>query len=139
MGITHIAYPHTVSCNMSTLNVITLCFPPILCREVFPKSSLLFLCGFVPLSVNLIRIIIRAQASEPRASASPSVDLPPLLLPPPRFLPLHPPPPPLVDYTFRSFSRSSWCLLSSPKARATSWLTGASLPFISHFSVFAHR
>lgn len=43
--------------------------------------------NFVPLSVNLIRIIIRAQASEAWASASPSVDLP---LPPPHFFLFHP-------------------------------------------------
>lgn len=74
---------------------------------------------FVPLLVNLIRIIIRAQASEARASASPSVDLPLL---PPHFFPF--------------FFQSSAPLLSL-------WLSHLFVnqsirSCISHFTVFAN-
>lgn len=76
---------------------------------------------FVPLLVNLIRIIIRAQASEARASASPSVDLP---LPPPHFFPFFFP-----------------ILLSSPLLSL--WLSHLFVnqsirSCISHFTVFAN-
>ena len=100
---------------------------------------------FVPVSVNLIRIIICTQASRTRASASPSVDLP---LPPPHFFPFR-----ILLSSSRthlalllpsstcssSLLSSPLCLfLSSPYAHAVCLLTRASLPFISHFTVFAN-
>lgn len=100
---------------------------------------------FVPVSVNLIRIIICTQASRVRASASPSVDLP---LPPPHFFPFHI----LLSSSGTHLSLllpSSTCsssllfpllllFLSSLYAHAVCLLTRASLPFISHFTVFAN-